>query len=201
MVVKTITKDVPDTAFALKKKIKVYAADKGTMNDLIDKRYYGKRGIFGSYSSSVKANDDKSDIRDPYEKLLDEYNYGNPALAQALTALLPPERVIDTPDTPKYKLIGSGYLSGGLTYEDFAGEKNGTHYAVRYYFNGNRLVKIATFSYDEDSNGIKDYTKTTVDITEFSNTPDQTYLSLPESLKDKTKRNYEILERHALSID
>ena len=35
MVVKTITKDVPDTAFALKKKIKVYAADKGTMSDLI----------------------------------------------------------------------------------------------------------------------------------------------------------------------
>lgn len=152
------------------------------------KRYYGNRGIFGSYSSSVKANDDKHGSRSPYEKLLDEYNYGNPALAQALTALLPPERVIDTPDTPEYKLIGSGYLSGGLTYEDFAGEKNGIHYAVRYYFNGDRLVKIAAFSYDEDSSGIKDYTKTKVDITEFSNKPDQTYLSLPESLKNKTKR-------------
>ncbi len=151
------------------------------------KRYFGGRGAFGSYSSSVKANDDKNDKRSPYEKFLEEYNYGSAALAQALTALLPPERVIATPNTPEYKLIGSGYIPGGLTYEDFAGHKNDTHYAVRYYFDGDRMVKIAAFNYSEDSTGIKSYEKTVVDITEFSTTPDQTYLSLPEGLKDKTK--------------
>ena len=152
------------------------------------KKYFGGRGAFGLRSSSVKANDDKNDKRSPYEKFLEEYNYGSAALAQALTALLPPERVIATPNTPEYKLIGSGYIPGGLTYEDFAGQKNDTHYAVRYYFDGDRMIKIAAFNYSEDSTGIKSYEKTVVEITEFSTTPDQTYLSLPEGLKDKTKR-------------
>ena len=35
MTIKVITSDVPVDAFAIKKKIKVYAADKGTMSDLI----------------------------------------------------------------------------------------------------------------------------------------------------------------------
>ncbi len=153
------------------------------------KRYYSKLGMFGEYSSSIKANDTKNDTRSPYDKLLDEYNYGSPDLAQALTAILPPDRVIDTPDTPEYKFIGSGFLPGGLTFEDFAGQKNNTHYAVRYYFDGDRMVKIAAFNYTEDATGIQDYEKTIVEITEFSTTPDQTYLSLPEGLKDKTKRN------------
>ena len=152
------------------------------------KRYYSKIGMFGEYSSSIKANDTKGDTRSPYEKMIDEYNYGSPELAQVLTAILPPDRIIDTPSTPEYKLIGSGHLPGGLTFEDFAGQKNDTHYAVRYYFNGDQMVKIAAFNYTEDATGIKDYEKTIVEIEEFATTPEQTYLSLPEGLKDKTKR-------------
>ena len=90
-----------------------------------------------------------------------------------------------------YKFIGSGNLEGGLSFEDFASDRNNIFSAVRYYFEGDKLVKIAQASYLKNGNEIAAYEKSVINITEFSTTADQKYLSLPAELKDKTKRDKE----------
>ena len=161
------------------------------------KKYYGSYAdmlFFGmdTKSSKVKANENNT-VRgakvDPYQNMIDEYNYGTPALTQALAAIMPPERIVANLNTPIYKFVSSGSLNGGLTYEDFSAEKNGTFYAIRYYFSGSDMVKIATVSYTKDGNSISDYKKSIIEIIAFSTTPDKSYLSLPSSLKDVTKRD------------
>ena len=91
------------------------------------KKYY-TYNMWGSKSSKVQAVSEKrleqaEEYGNPYVKLFQDYNFGNPDLYQALLPILPPEQVIVTPNTPTYKFVGAGNLSGGLTYEDFYGEK------------------------------------------------------------------------------
>ena len=149
------------------------------------KRYYGGRSFFGK-SKSVKAI---SEPLNPYEAMFEKYNYGVPVLANALEAILPPDKIIAAPNKLQYKFLGSGDLSDGLTYEDFVGSKDNLFSAIRYYFNGNDLVKIATVNFTEVNDQILDYEKSVIAITEFSMTADKNYLSLPSGLKDKTRRN------------
>ncbi len=158
------------------------------------KKYYG--GYNGFFKSQkVKAKEDNAEVKgvtvDPYQAMIDEYNYGTPALSQALAAIIPPERVIVTLNTPIYKFVRSGTLNGGLTYEDFSAENNDTFYALRYYFKGSDMVKIAAVSYRREGNSISNYKKSIVEIIKFSTTPDESYFSLPSSLKDVTERNNE----------
>ena len=148
------------------------------------KRYYGSEGLLG-HSKNVKAQSGESLL--PYSDIFEEYNY-NDALFKALGAILPTDRIIATPQTPQYKFLGSGTLSNGLTYEDFSSVRNNTFFAARYYFEGNNLVKISVANCTEVGGKIIDYEKTVVAIKEFSTTPDRNYLSLPNELKDKTRR-------------
>lgn len=156
------------------------------------KNYFVRDG-WGGKNSKVKAVSEKKleqkeKHSDPYQKLFQDYNFGNQDLYQALQPILPPEQVIVTPNTPIYKFAGAGNLSGGLTYEDFYGEKNNTHYAIRYYFSGDKMTKIATFTYFKDEGGVQFYEKHVIDIEEFLTAADENYLQLPANLKDTTKR-------------
>ena len=105
-----------------------------------------------------------------------------------MAAVLPADRIIATPTTPVYKFVGSGTLDSGLSYEDFTAEKNNTFYALRYYFSGDKMVKIAMFNYTKSGGAITGYEKHVLDIEEFSTAPDANYLQLPPGLKDATKR-------------
>lgn len=120
--------------------------------------------------------------------LNEEYSFGTSSITKALMPLTPPEKIIATPFTPEFKLIASGTLDDGLTYDDFFGNKNGFNCAVRYYFNGDTLVKIALFDYIMSEGRVQSYEKCVITVDEFSATPDQNYLQLPAELKDKTKR-------------
>ena len=151
------------------------------------RRYFGGYTMFGGKSKSVKA-DDKTKMQTPYQRMIEEYNFGTSELALALTAILPPEKVLATDKTPEYKFFNSGTLDNGLTYEDFVSDKGNTFSAVRYYFDGDNMVKVAMATYVRDGGKILSYEKSVVNITEFSTTPDQSYLQLPAELKDKTKR-------------
>ena len=151
------------------------------------RRYFGGYTMFGGLSRSVKANDETK-MQTPYQRLVEEYNFGTPELALALTAILPPEKIIATPQTPAYKFFASGTLDNGLTYEDFVSDKGDTFSAVRYYFDGDKMVKVAMATYIRNGGKILSYSKSVINITEFSTTPDQNYLQLPAELKDKTKR-------------
>ena len=155
-------------------------------NEVFNFYYEVKNGVKKYYSYG-----NEGDYKTPYQILLDEYSLGYPALTNAFIPLLPPEKVIDTPQTPKYKFIGSGNLGNNLSFEDFASDRNDIFSAVRYYFEGDKLVKIAQASYLKNGNEISAYEKSVINITEFSTTADQSYLSLPAKLKDKIKRNKE----------
>ena len=166
------------------------------LNEDGTKKYFSQN-MWGGRTSKVKAQSkkavEKNDERiakylNPYQKLFIDYNFGNTDLYQALAPILPPSQVIATPNTPTYNFVGSGNLDGGLTYEDFYGEKNNFHSAIRYYFSGDKMVKIATFNYLKDENKISFYEKHVIDIEEFLTTADENYLQLPENLQDTTKR-------------
>lgn len=124
----------------------------------------------------------------PYQQLFRDYNFGNTELYQALLPILPPNRIIATPNTPIYNFVGSGNLDGDLTYEDFYGEKNNFHSAIRYYFNGDKMIKIATFNYLKDENRVQFYEKYVIDITAFLNTEDEISSRIPSNLQDVTER-------------
>lgn len=150
------------------------------------KKYYGGYSLFG-HSRSVKASKDEPFTE--YGNMFGECNFVSPLMMQALVVLLPPEKIIATPDIPHYKFIGSGSLSGGLTYEDFASSENNKFFALRYYFDGDRIVKIALASYTVLSDMVVDYQKFVINVNEFLTNADNNYLVLPSELKDKTKRN------------
>ena len=150
------------------------------------KRYVGERNAFG-HSSSVKAKT----IADlyAYDALKEIYNFGSETLVNALFPLLPRDRVIENPSMPKYKFVTSGTLSNGSSYEDFSAQIDNTFFAIRYYFNGDQMVKIATINFTQDNDGnVIDYFRSLIKLEEFSTIPDSKYLELPEGLKDKTKR-------------
>ena len=102
-----------------------------------------------------------------------QYSYGNfgiSSLIEAFAPIIPLEKVIATPYTPEYKFIGSGNLDDGLSYEDFFGSKNGFNCAIRYYFDGDTLTKIAVFDYITKDSLVQSYEKYLVQIDEFSTT-------------------------------
>lgn len=141
---------------------------------------YGSKGVYADFEEQVgKMN--------ALDVLNEDYSYG--ILTTALLPLISLDKIIATPYTPEYKFIGSGNLDDGQSYEDFFGSKNGFNCAIRYYFNGDTLTKIAVFDYITKDSRVQTYEKYLVQIDEFSATPDQSYLTLPTQLKDKTKRD------------
>ena len=150
-------------------------------------RYYGGKRAFGGKSTSVRAED--SSTVDPYRAMFQEYNYGSPTLTKALFVIMPKDKIIESPNMPKYKFFGSATLDNGLTCEDYYSNSGDKFHVARYYFDGDKLIKIATASYTKRDGVIVDYEKSVIGITEFSFTPEQKYLSLPEGIKDKTKRD------------
>ena len=153
------------------------------------KRFYGSIApnsfdIFGGTHHSNKVQD-ISAFENSYQKFFEEYNFGSRVVSNALAAITPPEKVIATADTPQYKFAGAGSLEDGTTYEDFTADNGDTFFASRFYFEGDKLIKIATINYSENSGNFE---KSVLEVSEFSMTPDQSYLKLPDTLKDTTKR-------------
>ena len=135
----------------------------------------------------IANQEEELGIMNAVDVLNEDYSYG--ILTTALAPMISTDKIIATHYTPEYKFIGSGTLNGGLSYEDFFGSKNGFNCAIRYYFEGDTLTKIAVFDYIMKDSRVQSYEKYLVQIDEFSATPDQSYLNLPEGLKDKTKRD------------
>ncbi len=148
------------------------------------KNYYGGYSFFGK-SHSVKADDNR--FQTPYQNLINDYTLGNPVLSEIFSPIIPSEKLIDIPTSPTYQFVSSGTAKDGLHYEDFASNKKNIFSAIRYYFDGENLVKIAYVAYLQNGNQLQSYNKFVVDIKEFSTTPDIKYLSLPAELKVKKK--------------
>lgn len=136
-------------------------------------------GFFGNFEIADKSNNKDFTRRNYLRKVTvinlrqQQYSYGSfgiSSLIEAFAPIIPPEKVIATPYTLEYKFIGSGTFSDGLSYEDFFGSKNDFNCAIRYYFDGDTLIKIAVFDYIADDSQIKSYEKYLIQIDEFSAT-------------------------------
>lgn len=112
-------------------------------------------------------------------------SFGSSALTRYLNAILPNEN--KSPDMPEFEFVTSGWLDNGLNYEDYSSSEGNVYEAVRYYFNGYNLIKIAAIQYWRNDQGIMEGEKTIIRIDEFSPTPTKELLVLPEGVKEKAK--------------
>lgn len=155
---------------------------KGNENFLFTKyQKNGKTEYYGTKKGKVEANS-----RNFLAELVEGQSYGDADMSRLLNAMLPDSS--KSADMPHYVYVKSGQLAGGLSYEDYqAKEAEGMH-VIRYYFENHALVKIAAASYYPNVMGKPDGHKCIIRITEFSGRPDTSLLTLPEGLKDITKR-------------
>lgn len=138
-------------------------------------RYKNKKGAteyFGSKKGKVEANS-----RNYLSELLAGESFGDNNFTEMMNALI-----------SDYQFINSGTLENGLTFEDFLAQDDKTLSAIRYYFEGNTLVKISFASYGRDERGEVRGSKCIVKILEFTNSPAEDLLRLPAGLQDTTKR-------------
>lgn len=138
-------------------------------------RYPSKDGVeyFGSKKGKVAANP-----RNYMAELVNGESFGDENFSMLLNA------VIDR----SYVFVKDGALENGLSFEDFKHDADGILSAIRFYFDGERLTKIAFAVYGSDPNGRVRGAKCIVRIEEFRAEPDQTLLRLPNGLEDVTKR-------------
>ena len=141
----------------------------------------GKFEYFGTKKNHVKANE-----KNYLAEIVEGKSYGDSDMSRLLNAILPNEN--KSAEQPNYKFIATGNIEGGLSYEDYRTDNNGITEVVRYYFEGDKLVKISSASYRKTVDGKIDGRRCIIKINEFSSVPDKILLNLPSIIKDDTKR-------------
>lgn len=135
----------------------------------------GKMEYFGSGK--------KGAVKEEKINYFDEASYGESFGDRILTRVIQ----ILQPDSqkalniPKFSFYGSGNVNGGLHYEDYVCRKENE--AVRYYFKGNRMVKIAAANYYKDVDGSIKGSRSIIKVLEFSPTVDKNSMQLPTGMK------------------
>lgn len=157
---------------------------KGDKAYFFTKHFDGKKTVY--YGNQGKKNKVSAYDKGMRAVMISGQSYADPVMTRLLTAILPPSH--KSADMPVYNYVDSGWLDNGLSYEDYRTNTDGTMEAIRYYFNGNNLVKIAAASYYVLPDGSLDGNKAIIKIKEFSATPDEAYLNLPVGVKDVTKK-------------
>jgi hypothetical protein len=132
----------------------------------------GAKEYFGSKKGKVEAN-----TRNYLTELMTGESFGDNNFTEMMNALI-----------SDYKFINSGTLDNGLFFEDFLAQDENKLSAIRYYFDGDTLVKISFASYGKDKRGEVSGSKCIVKILEFTNSPNNNLLRLPAGLQDVTKR-------------
>ncbi len=122
---------------------------------------------------------------DEESRLVYGETFGDGDVTRLLQILLPADK--KPLGTPRYTFVGQGSLPDGQSYEDYRTEDGGVLEAVRFYFKGESLVRIASMSYWQQDDGIVKGRKCILKINEFSSVPDEKLLTLPSELKDITK--------------
>ena len=141
----------------------------------------GKFEYFGTKKNHVKANE-----KNYLAEIIEGKSYGDADMSRLLNAILPNE--IKSAEQNKYRFIAAGNLENNLSYEDYRTDNDGVTEVVRYYFKGDKLVKIASASYSKNLDGKIDGRRCIIKINEFSAVPNRDLLNLPAGVKDDTKR-------------
>lgn len=139
----------------------------------------------GTRRNRVKANG-----KNYLAEVLENESYGDVDMSRLINAILS----IDDKNNQKikYKLVAQGKLPNKeIFYEDYCGniEINGETVSeiIRYYFEGNELVKISSASFYLNSDGKAEGRRCIIRV-KFSNVPKTELLQLPKGVKDETKR-------------
>ena len=141
-------------------------------------RYKDKDGgvkFFGSKKGKVEANS-----RNYLSEILYGESFGDVNFTEMMNAI--------TSEKENYQFAKTGELESGITFEDFFSENENKISAIRFYFDGEKLVKISFASYNRDKAGKVIGNKCIIKILEFSNVADEKLLQLPTGLEDITKR-------------
>ena len=141
----------------------------------------GKFEYFGTKKNHVKANE-----KNYLAEIIEGKSYGDADMSRLLNAILPNEN--KSAEQNKYRFIAAGNLENNLSYEDYRTDNDGVTEVVRYYFEGDKLVKIASASYSKNLDGKIDGRRCIIKINEFSAVPNRDLLNLPAGVKDDTKR-------------
>ena len=139
----------------------------------------GKTSIWGSKKNTVTAIPTNT-----VAYIMQGDAFGGSDMTRMLNAMLPDN--VKSNDMPSYHYGNSGWLSNGLNYVDYKSSGQNME-AIRYYFNGYTLVKIASAQFIYDDKGQLQARRCIIKINEFSPTPAKEYLSLPQGIKDATK--------------
>lgn len=135
----------------------------------------------GTRRNRVAANE-----KNYLAEILEGKSYGDSDMTRLLNAIVPSND--KSAQQANYKFIAQGELADNLFYEDYRADNDGVNEVIRYYFEGEKLVKIASASYYRKSDGKIDGRRCIIKILEFSATPDRNLLKLPDGVKDETKR-------------
>lgn len=127
---------------------------------------------YGTKKNKVEANS-----RNYLAEIVEGQSYGDPDMSWLLNSILSTNIC-----------VANGKLSNGLNYEDYKSTNNDYLNAIRYYFEDDKLIKIAAVSYKKAINDKVIGNKCIIKINEFSSIPDKKFLSLPEEIEDVTKR-------------
>ena len=142
----------------------------------------GSINWFGTKKGEVVSTQTNQLVR-----LMEGDSFGGATATHLFNAFMPNSSKTSAART--YEKAGEGWLSNGLNYIDYRSTDKGDFEAIRYYFNGNTLVKIASGLYITDKNGnVVDGRRSIIKINEFSPTADPKYFRLPSELKDKSKK-------------
>ena len=120
----------------------------------------------------------------PEKELLYGESFGTSDVSRLLGVMLPKDRI--PAGQPVYNYVGAGNLPNGQSYEDYKASSAAGLEAVRYYFDGTKLVRIASASYSRNGAGQLVGRKCILKIMDFSGTPDSSKLSMPAGLKAKS---------------
>ncbi len=131
---------------------------------------------FGTKKNKVEAK-----ARNFLAEAAEGHSYGDGDMSKLLNSLLSAGK------KGGYTYVAGGTLNNGLAYEDYKGKYAGRTHIIRCYFKGNALVKIAAADFVRTGVGIDGH-KCIIKLSEFTNIPDKTLLSLPSGVEDVTKR-------------
>jgi len=136
---------------------------------------------FGSRKNHVRANE-----KNYLAEIVEGKSYGDADMSRLLNIILPNDS--KSLEQGNSQPAGNGTLSDGTFFEDYKNVKDGVTEIVRYYFSGDKLIKISSASYYRDDSGKIEGRRCIIKIQEFSGSVQTNLLNLPEGLKDETKR-------------
>ena len=147
----------------------------------INKKGTGRWKYVGTRRNRVVANN-----KNYIAEILENESYGDSDMSRLINAILPNSN--KNSQTAEYKLVAQGELENNTFYEDYRADIDGKPEIVRYYFEGDDLVKIASASFYSTSDGKNNGRRCIIKIDKFSAEPEESLLQLPKGVKDETKR-------------